>query len=248
MDEILRFDNVSLGYGRGKVLSKVSCKVFPGEIVGLVGPNGSGKTTFLKAALGILRPKSGTVWTDLTHGLAYVPQAEEINPYLPLTIEETVNLINRSRHFMGRLTREEKKSAKEAMQSSGILPLADRLLGEVSGGQRQRAILAQAIAQRPKVLLMDEPTKGLDVAAERELIGLITHLKIKDNLTLLLATHNLALPLNFADKVFLFHQGALIVSNPKELVKTKKLEEIYGIPFVNHDAHGLMWIAPARNL
>jgi ABC-type Mn2+/Zn2+ transport system ATPase subunit len=242
MTDIIRFEGADLGYGRSAVLNGVSLTISAGETVGLVGPNGSGKTTFLRAVLGLLRPRRGEVLRDRARRFAYVPQAEEMNFYWPLTIRETVGLAARSRRSFGRETAAERAAVESAMEKAGVAAIGDRLLREVSGGQRQRTILAQALSQDPDVILLDEPTRGLDVVAERDLLTLVEGLKSK-NLTLLLVTHSLQIPLNLTERILLFKDGAVIDSSAEELLTTDKLEHIYGVPFVHHQHNGTRWVA-----
>src|SRR5690242_19227579 len=156
---LIRFQDAVLGYGKAAILSGVSLDIVRGESLGLVGPNGAGKTTFLRAVLGLLRPLSGDVIRDRSRRFAYVPQAEEINFYLPLSVRETVELALRAHKPFGRLSAEEAARVEASMAKTGVTSIGHKLLGEVSGGQRQRTILAQALSQDPDVILLDEPTR-----------------------------------------------------------------------------------------
>lgn len=238
------FENARLGYGRKMVLDNVTCRVDVGECVGLVGPNGAGKTTFLRTVLGFIPPLGGRMAVDKGRRMAYVPQAEELNTYWPITVRETVSLPAARKRVFGRLSPAEKADVDWAMARVGIADLSRRLLSEVSGGQRQKTILAQAISQRPDVLLLDEPTRGLDVVAEKDLLALVLDLQRKESMTVLLVTHALPIPLNFCERVFLFKGGALHTATPEQLVATRKLEEIYGVPFVSDEKEGFRWVAP----
>jgi ABC-type Mn2+/Zn2+ transport system ATPase subunit len=240
--ELIRFQDADLGYGRSAVLKGVSLGISSGEAVGLVGPNGAGKTTFLRAVLGLLRPLKGTVHSDRNRRFAYVPQADGMDFFWPLTVRGAVELAIRSRRPFGRMTGGEEAAVRGAMEKTGVSAIGDLLLREASGGQRQRTILAQALSQEPDVLLLDEPTRGLDVVAERDLLTLIEGLKSK-NLTILLVTHSLQIPLNMTERILLFKDGVVIDAGTEELVKTKKLEQIYGVPFLHHEHNGQRWIA-----
>jgi ABC-type Mn2+/Zn2+ transport system ATPase subunit len=243
---LIRFNEADLGYGKTPVLRQVSCAIASGESVGLVGPNGSGKTTFLRAVLGLLKPSRGSVETDRGRRFAYVPQAENLNFFWPLTVREAVLLAFRSKRAWGRLTAEERDSAESAMERTGITPIAGRLLSEVSGGQRQRTILAQALSQKPDVLLLDEPTRGLDVVAEEDLLSLIQQITAERRMTLLFVTHTLQIPLNYTEKILLFADGSVIGATPEELIRTDKLETIYGRPFTHGEKDGVRWVLPRR--
>jgi len=239
---LIRLENAALGYGRRAVLQDVSCAVHAGECVGIVGPNGAGKTTFLRAVLGFLRPTAGRLTVDRTKTFAYVPQQEEINTLWPLRVKDVVFLGDRAKRPFGRIAPEERRAAEEVMEDVGIAPIADALFAQVSGGQRQRTILAQALAQRPDVLLLDEPTRGLDVVAEKDLLAIVR--RLKGRLTILLVTHTLQIPLNFTERILLFKGGRLFDTTAEELTRTSKLEEIYGTPFLQQEHEGFRWVAP----
>lgn len=241
---LIEFQNARLGYRGKPILQDITCSIHQGDSVGIAGPNGCGKTTLLRAVLGDVKPSNGSVTVDRTHRFAYVPQAENLNLFLPLTVRETVLLPAKSKSSFGIASTEDERLAEDAIQKTGISDIQNLLLREVSGGQRQKTILAQAISQNPSVLLMDEPTRGLDVVAERDLLVLIRELKAERNLTLLFVTHTLQIVLNFMDKILLFDNGRMIETSPDELIKTKKLEEIYGVPFHHHEQDGMRWVSP----
>lgn len=235
-----------MGYGKVAVLSAVTLEIPAGGFTALVGPNGAGKTTLLGALLGQLRPRAGRVSVDASLRRAYVPQIDAMNLHWPLTVREAVELALRSRRAFGRLTAEEKGAAAEALALAGIEGVADRPLRAVSGGQRQRAVLAQALAQNPQALLLDEPTKGLDATAESQFLDLLARLRDERGMTILFVTHAIATALNHATQILLFHQGRVVDTTPEALVKTKILEDIYGAPFVHAETGGVRFVAPAR--
>lgn len=236
---------VTLGYSEAPVLSGVTLDIPAGGFTALVGPNGGGKTTFLRALLGRLDPREGTVTMDRAKRIAYVPQLDAMNMHWPLTVGEAVSLALRARRPFGRLAAEDTAAVAEALALAGLEAAADRPLRAVSGGQRQRAVLAQALAQRPDALLLDEPTKGLDVAAEGQFLDLLKRLKEERGLTILFVTHALATALNHASQILLFHQGRVVPTTPEALVTTRVLEDVYGTPFVHAERDGLRFVAPA---
>lgn len=237
---------VTLGYSEAPVLTDVTLDIPAGAFTALVGPNGAGKTTFLRALLGRLAPKSGTVAMDRAKRLAYVPQLDAMNLHWPLTVEEAVSLALRARRPFGHLGAEDTAAVAEALTLAGLEGVFDRPLRSVSGGQRQRAVLAQALAQRPDALLLDEPTKGLDVAAEGQFLDLLKRLQAERGLTVLFVTHALSTALNHASQILLFHQGRVVATTPEALVTTRVLEDVYGTPFVHMERDGLRFVAPAR--
>lgn len=209
--------DASFGYGGRPVVSGVSCRIERGSFSGLVGPNGSGKTTFLRGLLGKGTLLSGTVTVAEGARFAYVPQADSMNLFWPLTLRQTALLGLRSRRPFGRMTQEELLSADLALERTGLSGLGELSLREASGGQRQRAVLAQAIALSPDVLLLDEPTRGLDIQAESALIKLIEELRRERGLTVIMVTHSLSIPLNHAEKILLFGDGKASWKTPAEV-------------------------------
>jgi ABC-type Mn2+/Zn2+ transport system ATPase subunit len=242
---LIQFNSADLGYGSPPVLRGVNLQIDEGESVGLVGPNGCGKTTFLRAVLGLLSPLAGTVQRRPGPRFAYVPQADEMNLLWPLTVEDVVQLPARAPRLGGRLSLGDRRRSDEAMARAGVTEIRKKLLREVSGGQRQRTAIAQALAQDPDVYLLDEPTKGLDVVAERDLLGLVAGLS-EGGKTVFLVSHSLHIPLNLSKRILLFHQGSVISSTPEDILNRRRLEDIYGVPFVHMEQNGQRWAVPAR--
>lgn len=245
MSGLLGFEKATLGYGRKAVLHDVDVQFDDGDFVGLVGPNGSGKTTFLRSVLGLAAPLAGRVWRSPDRRFAYVPQADEINLFWPLTVREIVQLPLRSRRWGGRLTSAESEAVEKAMARTGVLSLADRLLRDLSGGQRQRAVIAQAVVQGPDVVLLDEPTKGMDVVAERDLLALIGGLS-EEGATVFLVSHTLHIPLNYCRRLLLFHASRVMSTHPEEILASRSLEKIYGVPFEYMAQGDHRWAMPER--
>ncbi len=245
MTTLIQFENADLGYGSPPVLRGVNLQIRVGESVGLVGPNGCGKTTFLRTVLGILRPVAGTIQRQPGPRFAYVPQADEMNVLWPMTVADVVQLPARALRWGGRLSGADRRNADEAMARAGVTEIRNTLLRDVSGGQRQRTAIAQALAQSPDVYLLDEPTKGLDVVAERDLLGLVAGLS-EGGKTVFLVSHSLHIPLNLSKRILLFHQGAVLSSTPDEIINHRRLEEIYGVPFIHMEQNGHRLVVPTR--
>ena len=243
---VIELKEVELGYRGKPVVRRLNCVIERGDSLGIVGPNGSGKTTLLKAILGLIPPLSGEIHTDMSLRFAYVPQTEMLSLRLPLTVRDVVYLALKSRRSLGWITADERQAAERAMERVGIAPIRNQTLRDCSGGQRQRAILAQALSQKPDVLLLDEPTKGLDVASEHAFLSLMEELKAEENLTILFVTHVLQIPLNYMKKILVLSQGVGVLSTPDELISTRKLDEIYGVTFVRAGASGVRWATPLR--
>jgi ABC-type Mn2+/Zn2+ transport system ATPase subunit len=243
---VFALKEADLGYKGQTVLRNVQCQIERAQTWALVGPNGSGKSTFLKTILGTLKPLRGQIERDASLTLAYVPQSSQINLFLPLTVEEAVALRHRAQNFWGRLPGKCRDQIEQALEQTGLKDIRHKLLRECSGGQRQRAILSAALSQNPQVLLLDEPTKGLDVVAEHDFLELLSGLHQTQNLTLLFVTHSLAIPLNHMQKVMLFNTGMVTAADTQDLIATSILEKIYKIPFLHHEHQGQRWVAPLR--
>lgn len=240
---LIRLNAASFGYGRTPVVAGVDAEIKAGEFVALVGPNGAGKTTLLKGMLGLLPPLEGSIHLEAGKRFAYVPQVDETSPHWPLSVRQAVGLALTARRPFGRLLPEERAAVEEALSRTGLAPVAGRALREVSGGQRQKALLAQALAQRPDMLLLDEPTRGLDVAAEAEFLRLLAETRASGTAQIFV-THTLAIPMNHADRILLLSAGRVTATTPDELSKTDLLQKIYGIPFVQHERDGRRWVWP----
>ena len=196
---VLEMENVSFAYENRRVADGLSWRVRERDFCALVGPNGSGKTTLLKLAVGLLRPHKGTVrlfGRDLSsfrdwRRVGYMPQRSHLNPLFPTTVREVVlsGLYGRDRMFR-RLTAEDRRRAEEAMEALGVAGLAERRIGRLSGGQQQRVLLARAIVRNPDLLLLDEPTAGLDAETQAAFFAMLRHMHERHRLTIVLVTHD----------------------------------------------------------
>ncbi len=221
-------------------LTGAALRLDPGELVALVGPNGSGKTTLLRAVLGTVPLTRGEVvllgkplpaWTgsELARAVGVVTQREET--LFPLTVEETVTL---GRYpAMGPLapvSAADREVVAEAMARADVTVLADRRTDELSGGEWQRVRIARALAQRPRLLVLDEPTASLDVRHEMEVFELAAHLA-REGIATLLATHHLNLAARYAHRMVLLHQGAPVAEGrPVEVLTGDTVARVFGWP------------------
>ena len=236
----LEVDKLTVAYGERRVLEGVSLTIAPGEFVGLVGPNASGKSTLLKAATRVLRPVSGRVlldgrdvWREMSLGemarsVAVVPQDFPMD--FPFTVRETV-LMGRT-PFVGRLRGEQPADlarVRQAMESTETLDLSDRLISELAGGERQRVVLAKALAQDPRLLLLDEPTSHLDLSHQVDILDLLLGLNREVGLTLVLVLHDLNLAAMYCDRLFLLGGGQLAAEgSPADVLTPANLQAVYG--------------------
>ena len=226
------------------ILDGLSFSVRSGEIVGIIGPNGSGKTSLLKLLVRILRPQSGTVQifgrrlAELSQSAvaclaALVPQ--DTYQIFPFTIAETV-LMGRFPHRRQRgpvlgtgwERPEDIRTAQLAMQEMDVMHVADRLISEVSGGERQRAIIARALTQEPRVLLLDEPTAHLDLNHQLDICAILHRLKEQRGLSVILVSHDLNLASQYCDRLVLLSEGRIFrTGTPSEVIRPEILETVY---------------------
>jgi iron complex transport system ATP-binding protein len=255
----LQVEGLSFRYGtatdrtRTWTLEQLSFHVAVGEILGIVGPNGSGKSSLLKLLAGLLSPQRGTILlggqqiqrlsqVDVARLVAVVPQ--EYVQIFPFTVAETV-LMGRFPHRKSRLwsvglgddTEADLVRAHEAMKETDVLSLADRLVSDLSGGERQRVIIARALAQEPKILLLDEPTAFLDINHQIEICSLIGRLRAERQLTVVLVSHDLNVASQNCDRVLMLKEGQLCrIGSPNETIRPDVLRMVYGCEVVV-DAH-----------
>jgi zinc transport system ATP-binding protein len=196
MDSLVEIRNLSAGYGQNIVLREVNLSIHQFDFVGVIGPNGGGKTTLLKALLGLLPPLSGeinfsdTMTEGNSHRIGYLPQINNIDRKFPVTVFDVVRsgLMSRKR-LMGRYNSEENDRANILMTEMGISAISNKAIGELSGGQIQRALLCRALVNNPKLLILDEPNTYVDNRFERELYEKLKVLN--ENLAILLVSHDL---------------------------------------------------------
>ncbi|GGP59771.1 zinc ABC transporter ATP-binding protein AztA [Streptomyces sindenensis] len=217
--ERVRFDDLDAGYPGRPVLHQISAVIPALAMTALVGPNGSGKSTLLGVLAGVIDATSGQLRYAEGSPPAFVPQRGAVGDTLPLTARQTVEMGRWGE--LGpwrRLPRRDRTVVDSAMERLGVADLSDRQLGELSGGQRQRVLIAQGLAQRSDLLLLDEPTTGLDPEARNRITALLADL-VADGTTVVQATHDLEAARS-ADACLLLADGRLIRQGPPEEVLT----------------------------
>ena len=237
---MLKIQNLSVSYGSRRILHDISLNVQSGEILALIGPNGAGKSTLIRAASGVI-PYIGHVGTNgddfisLTpmqraKYIATVPQAVSMPP--AYTVWETV-LLGRTPYlgFLGQPSKKDEDIARQSLQRVSALPFADRRVGELSGGEQQRVLLARALCQSTPILLLDEPTAHLDLQYQVGLLELISELAHKDNLAVLVALHDLNLAAHYADRIALMVAGGIKAEGkPEQVLRSDLIAEAYCLP------------------
>ena len=228
-EPLVRLRGVTCSYGDAPVLVDVDLDVGDGEFVGVVGPSGSGKTTLLKTLLGVEQPIAGTVERRTGLGVGYVPQVETVDWSFPVTVSECV-LMARTAGGRPRLPwprRDERAEVDDVLGRLGIADLAGRHIRHLSGGQQQRVAIARALLGRPALLLMDEPTSGVDVATRHEFLHLLGDLN-RAGLAILLTTHDLNGMAAHLPQVVCLNTEVIGAGTPREVLTVDVLERTYG--------------------
>ena len=251
-EPIVEINNVTCGYEKQRVLSDVSLDIMPGDFVGLLGPSGSGKTTLLRTVLGAVDLYEGEV---LVNGVAtskkqprvgYVPQLETIDWNFPVTVQEAV--------MMGRMTenplfpwyrKKEKDLAATMMDRLGIYHLANRHIRELSGGQQQRVFLARALVSNPQLLLLDEPTSGVDIKTRDDVMHLLHDLN-HDGVTIIITTHEINAVAVHLPWIVCLAGRILAEGPPSEVITTEVLRLTYGaeMPVIHYDGMTIVAESP----
>jgi ABC-type Mn2+/Zn2+ transport system ATPase subunit len=232
---LVEFKKAELGYARHPILAGVDLTFKEGDFLGIVGPNGAGKTTLLRALLGVLPILAGERRYPANQAprFGYVPQREALDPIYPFTVREVVTMGRFKRKgLLGRLDRSDRERVEWSLARAGIAGLENRLYRELSGGQKQRTLIARALATEPEVLVLDEPTAGMDLLSSKLLLDLIGNLHDEGHLSVILVTHLLGEVANCATDIAMVDQGRVAVG-PKDMVLTSQnLTAMYGIPVV----------------
>jgi manganese/zinc/iron transport system ATP- binding protein len=231
MASLVTFNRATLGYGRRAVLTDISFDIPEGDFLGLVGPNGAGKTTILRALLGSLEPLAGTVTRSPALRFGYVPQRDQVDYNFPLKVIDVVMMGRYDRIGLGRRpTATDRTLAHEALEHVGIDRLAHHPLADLSGGQKQRTLIARALVGEPNVLVLDEPTNGMDLVATTQILGLVRELHDRDGLTVLMVSHALNEVANYVERIALVMEGGFRIGTTDEIMTEQALSEMYGIP------------------
>ena len=217
---LLQAEHISYNCARRQIVSDVSLRLHPREIITVIGPNGSGKTTLAKLLLGILKPSSGSINRQHGANVGYVPQAFSISPILPITV---ANLLDYGLHDAG--SKAEKLSFAAELGLNHLLPLPAQT---ISGGELQRVLLARALLSKPQILILDEPTQGLDVSAQVEFYQLIARMKTERNMSILLISHDLHFVMRATDRVICLHQHICCEGTPADVSKHPSYMQLFG--------------------
>jgi ABC-type Mn2+/Zn2+ transport system ATPase subunit len=231
MTALITFDRVTLGYSRRAVLTDLSFQIPEGDFLGLVGPNGAGKTTILRAILGSLSPIAGTITRADGLRFGYVPQRDQVDYNFPLEVVDVVMMGRYDRVGLARRPgKHDRERAQAALEHVGIAHLAEEPLSALSGGQRQRALIARALVGEPNLLILDEPTNGMDLVSTTQILALVRELHERDGLTVLMVSHALNEVANYVRRIALVLEGSFRIGDVDEILTEETLSEMYGIP------------------
>ena len=240
-EAVVELRDVAVSLDGRPVLWNISFAVAPGHLLGIIGPNGAGKTTLLRAILGLVKPDRGTIRVlgkapqqlgRGAHQIGYVPQRRDFDPRFPVTVRD-VAMMGRSGHLgLLRFARREDWEQVDAMvRLVGLAEQADRLIGELSGGEQQRAFLARALCTDTRLLLLDEATTGLDLPAQHDLYNLLQRLRRDLKLAVIAVSHDLLALGVHADELLCINGTAHIHGNPQEVLQSHQLREAYRCEF-----------------
>lgn len=236
---IIRFSHATFGFPGVIALKDISLEITEGEFVGIIGPNGSGKTTLCRAVLGLMRPIEGSLQIfdcaceelrcHHRARIGYLPQKGSLERNFPITVLETV-IMGRygALGLFKRPTRRDRDIALEALSDVGMADHQNTALGHLSGGQQQRVLIARALAQQPQILLLDEPTTGIDIVTQHSVLDLIRRLHADLGLTVLLVTHDINMIRHLVDRLVLLKTRLFASGPPQEVLRPEILRQVYG--------------------
>ncbi|MFP4039148.1 MAG: metal ABC transporter ATP-binding protein [Desulfosudaceae bacterium] len=238
-EPVIRFENVSYCHGRWPILEDISLTVSAGDFVAVVGPNGGGKTTFLKLILGLLQPTRGRVRVfgespqKACRRTGYLPQYAHLDPQYPVNVMEVVLMGRLGSGFRTRYRSRDREIAEKSLEKTGVRHLADRNFSELSGGQRQRVLIARALCTEPELLLLDEPTANVDPGVEEALFEVLRELNRE--MTVLLVSHDMGFVSRQVKSVVCVNRN--LVVHPTSAIEGRVIKDIYGqgMRLIRHD-------------
>lgn len=227
-------EHMSCSYGSAPVIENVDVTIKRGEFIGIVGPSGSGKTTLLRAMLGSVKPVHGSVKRQTGLRLAYVPQIETVDWNFPVTVGEVVGMSRPQRLMRPKVQEAERVLIEDVLERLGLGGLTQRHIRELSGGQQQRVFLARALIQKPDMLILDEPTAGVDVRTRHEVLHVLADLNESppngDGIAIVLTTHDLNGLAAHLPRLVCFNRTVIADGTPSEVLQPYFLERTYGAP------------------
>lgn len=233
---MIEVKNISFSYGGNEVLKNISFKVYPGECVGILGNNGAGKSTLISCLNRIYTPKTGRVYIDkldlfkmkrqeIARYIAYVPQKNELSQ---MTVFDTV-LLGRKPYIKWTISQKDIDLCEAMLEKVGMEKFKFRYVNELSGGELQKVILARALVQQPKLLLLDEPTSNLDPRNQHEMLALVQKFVKEQKISALIVIHDLTLALGYCDKFLFIKDGFVYRYGDSSIITEETISHVYGI-------------------
>lgn len=253
-DDVLSVEEISVALGQRTVLDQVSFTVASGSFTGLIGTNGSGKTTLLRAILGLIPLGAGRVrFADGSRSgrnseIGYVPQKIVLEPDMPLRARDLVTLgIDGHRFGVGLPNRQRTKRVDDMLDAVNATGFAGSRVGNLSGGEQQRIMIAHALISRPRLLLLDEPLANLDISSAREVVDLLARIAADQHIAVLLSAHDMNPLLPVMDRIVYLAGGHAASGPTDEVVRAETLSELYGAPVDVIHTHGRVLVVAGRD-
>lgn len=255
MKPIINCTNLGFSYNETEILNGINISISPGQMIGILGANGAGKSTLLKILCGVLKPKIGEALfngealskmdrRDIAKGIAYIPQDPMFA--FPFTVIEVV-LMGRA-PYIGRFEferDEDREIAENALQAVGVLHLKDRLINEISSGERQLASIARGLVQEPEIMILDEPATYLDIKHRNEIMNILKDLKENRGISIIAATHDIFSSLFFFDEIIILKEGNILAEGKTDyVVNSELLSSAYGTEVTVKKENGRVFVFP----
>jgi zinc transport system ATP-binding protein len=234
----IEVNDISFSYAHIQVLEHVGFAVKAGEYLGIIGPNGGGKTTLLKIILGLLKPDSGSVKVfglnteefKERYRIGYVPQkSAQAEFFFPATVEEVVRSGRTARiGILRRFSGKDDEAVEEAMEIAGVSEYRSRLISRLSGGERQRVLIARALAGEPSILILDEPAVGVDIASQEKFYEFLAHLNREQSITIIFVSHDVGVIAQEVNTILCLNHRMMCHGSPESFIKEEYLEKLYG--------------------
>jgi zinc/manganese transport system ATP-binding protein len=245
-DDALAVDGVSVRLGGREVLHDVRFSIKPGEFVGLIGSNGAGKTTLLRVILGLLPATAGRVRVSAA-GVGYVPQKIQLDPDMPLRARDLVGLgLDGQRFGIPFPSRARRKLVDEMLRAVDAEHIGNARVGNLSGGEQQRILIAHALISRPGLLLLDEPLANLDIASEQEVVALLGRIAKEQRIAVLISAHEMNPLLPVMDRIVYMANGRAASGPTDEVVTGEVLSKLYGHHVDVIHVHGRVLVVAGR--
>lgn len=243
---IIELKNVSFAYNGETVLENIDLTIHQGDYLGVIGPNGGGKTTLIKLMVGLLRARKGSIkifgqriesfkaWNKIGYVAQKINQGEQ---HFPVTVREVVAMgLVAKLGFMKRLSESDNKLIDETLRDVDMEKYQKRLIGDLSGGQQQRVFMARSLVAKPEVLILDEPTAGVDVKTQERFYRLLKNLNQKMGITLVLISHDIEVIASEATEIACVNKRLVYDNNPQKFLKNQNLKSTYGegVNFIIH--------------